>query len=439
MSGSLLIPNIGAEESLGLEAGARENAPPDLYAQAAEFADVADPVLQTAALWRLLFGAEAKFATAREAAVEFWPADFGKRTRDPVFDWLDTPAAAWLNTTEAAVIAKQRGHTLLGAPPEIVELVHDKAFSHRMAAAEGFLPASLDPLVEVLEPAALRNAAGARSWIVDSVNRWPAWTERRFTLKPRFGTSGRGRVAGIGERIAAGDSGFGRLAACGGAMLEPWLRRATDLSAQMWIEPDGQIVLLGTTELIVEPSGLYRGHRGTIDSRGRVHCASRYDEALREAAAAVARAAFAAGYWGPCGLDAFAFHLDGREVFRPIVEFNARFTLGTLVVGLLRRALPRIREALSLDPGGLRSFYFGLSGPEAGWSQPDRGLLVPLAAADASSEELRAAPSGRASRQISSRRQTSAEVPPYSGPGLVLAMDRDELDKHLASRSDDQE
>ncbi len=430
MSGSLLIPNIGAEESLGLEASDREDAAPDLYIQAAEFADVADPVLQTAALWRLLFGADASFAVPREVgATDFWPAEFGKRTRAPVFSWLDTPAAAWLNTTKAEQIARRSGHALLGATPAVVELVHDKAFSHRVAVAEEFLPAQLDSLVEVLEPATLRNSAGARSWIVDSINRWPEWTERRFTLKPRFGTSGRGRVAGIGDRIAAGDGGFRRLADCGGAMLEPWLRRTTDLSAQMWIEPDGQIVLLGTTELVVEPSGLYRGHRGTIDSKGRVHSASRYDEPLREAAAAVARAAFAVGYWGPCGVDAFAFHSDGREVFRPIVEFNARFTLGTLVVGLLRRALPRIRTTLCLDPGGLRSFYFGLSAPAAGWSRPDRGLLVPLSSGEISSGKA-------SSRKGSSRHPNSPAAAFHVGPGLVLAMDRDALDEHLAPRSD---
>lgn len=425
-SGSLLIPNIGAEESLGFETTDPGEAAPDLYARAAEFADAADPVLQTAALWRMLFGADAHFSGPhRVGATEFWPSEFGNRTHAPVFAWLDTPAAAWLNTTHAEHVAERHGHALLGAPPAVVEVVHDKAFAHRTAVAEGLLPDPLDSLVEVLEPATLRNVAGARSWIVDSVNRWPAWTERRFTLKPRFGTSGRGRVAGTGERIAVGDGGFRRLADSGGAMLEPWLRRTTDLSAQMWIEPDGQVVLLGTTELVVEPSGLYRGHRGTVDSLGRVHSGSRYDEPLREAAAAVARAAFAAGYWGPCGIDAFAFHSDGREEFRPVVEFNARFTLGTLVVGLLRRALPRIRNALSLDPGGLRSFYFGLSEPDAGWSEPDRGLLVSLSAGEG-------APGETSPERGSSRRVHPPRAASHPGPGLILAMDRDALDEHLA-------
>ena len=137
-------------------------------------------------------------------------------------------------------------------------------------------------------------------------------------------------------------------------------------------------------------------HRGTLDHRGRVSSGSRYDERLREAAITVGRAAHEHGYWGPCGVDAFAFRADGVEQFRPVVEFNARFTLGTVVVGLLRRALPKIRSALSLDPGGVRAFGFALCEPGSGWSQPEDGLLIPLSASP--------------------------------GPGLVVASDRERLD-----------
>jgi len=413
---TLLIPNIGSEEGLGFAPGDT----PGPFAQAAELGDIVDPVLQTAALWRMLFGSEARFEASCTGALTvtrapaFWPADFGAQTPEPVFGWLDVSAAAWLNTADAERIARERGCPLLGAPSATVSEVHDKAFAHSVAVAERLLPPSLDSLIEVIEPAALRDATGARGWIVDSVERWPDWTQRRFTLKPRFGTSGRGRVAGTGDRIAAGEGGFRRLAQSGGAMLEPWLRRTCDLSAQMWIQPDGQVVLLGTTELVVAPSGLYRGHRGTVDSRGRVHSASRFDEPLREAAVAVARAAFSAGYFGPCGVDAFAFLADDREVFRPVVEFNARFTLGTVVVGLLRRALPRIREVLSLGPGELRSFYFGLGEPECGWHRSDRGLLVLLSSGD------------------------EPDRPPDTserGPGLFVAIDREDIDRYCAPRS----
>ena len=46
------------------------------------------------------------------------------------------------------------------------------------------------------------------------------------------------------------------------------------------------------------------------------------------------------GFYGICGLDAFAFRSSGgAEVLRPVVEFNARFTVGTISIGLVERAL----------------------------------------------------------------------------------------------------
>ncbi len=50
-----------------------------------------------------------------------------------------------------------------------------------------------------------------------------------------------------------------------------------------------------------------------------------------------------------------------------MVEFNARFTLGTVVIGLLRRTLGLLRRELGLEPGNRRYFYFGLDSPPEGW------------------------------------------------------------------------
>ena len=270
------------------------------------------------------------------------------------------------------------------------------------------LPAGLEEWIAVLEPELLRDSDGAVAAIEERLARWPGWTGGRFTLKPRFGTSGRGRVAGEAGRVAAGRGAFARLAESGGALLEPWLARTCDLSAQLWVGSDGQIVLLGTTELLVEGSGLYRGHRGFVDSRGRVTSGSRYDEALREAAVAVARTAAAAGYRGPCGVDAFAFEVEpGRVELRPAVEFNARFTLGIVAIGLLRRVLPGLGAERFPRPGELRVFQFQLDAPSGGWpdfSDANDVLSIPLGDPEARTE-----------------------------PALLIADDRPALDRNLAS------
>jgi hypothetical protein len=383
----LLIPNVGAEEAG--EWGEPE--PADRERPVAK--DAVEPFRQlTTRLWSTLFGDACHIVDAAPEAVagrgadpgvaapttegrasqtqRWWPSALGPRPGAAVFPWLDAPAAAaaWLNTPAAEGLAQRAGRQLIGASSAVVRTVHDKAFAHRAALEEGLLPEGLVDCIEVLEPALLRDADAALAAIEARLARWPSWTQGRFTLKPRLGTSGRGRASGEAGQWERVRGSLPRLAQSGGAVLEPWLARSGDFSAQLWIGSEGELVLLGTAELLVEPSGLYRGHRGFVDSKGRVTSGSRYDEPLREAAVAVARVAATAGYRGPCGIDAFAFEAEpGRVALRSVVEFNARFTFGTVVIGLLRRALPRIRDELSLGPGALRAFQFTLDAPAGGW------------------------------------------------------------------------
>ncbi|MBW2494427.1 MAG: hypothetical protein JRE43_06715 [Deltaproteobacteria bacterium] len=407
----LLIPNFGAEEGAGW--GEPAYRPPG---EAASDPQPSREILPRVAsrLWQSLFARGARCLGESERAEDaFWPKGLGVRSPHAIFSQLDVHdrAVAWLNTPAARGFARDWELRLFGADPEIVREVHDKAFAHRVSLEERIVPACLAPCIAVFEPDELRDPDAAIREIEERLAQWPDWTRGRFTLKPRFGTSGRGRVAGNAGRVAAASGGFARLADAGGAMLEPWLKRTCDLSAQLWIGADREIVLLGTTELLVEGSGLYRGHRGFVDSRGRVNSGNAYDEPLREAAVAVARAAAAAGYCGPCGVDAFAFEREpGRVELRAVVEFNARFTLGIIAIGLLRRALAEIRRELSLDPGGLRPFLFRLDAPPGGW--PESGdaqetLMIPLSAED---------PGAAA----------------HVEPGLLLAHSREALDGALA-------
>jgi hypothetical protein len=404
----LLIPNVGAEEEHEWADPAVEKTEQASHPQG-EFARAA-----TVKLWQTLFAEGSSILGDLESgSIPSWPPGLGPRSADAIFSWLDTPkaaetAVAWLNTPVAERSALAEGRSLLGASPEVVREVHDKAFAHRVAVETGMLKAGLEELISVLDPELLRDPEQAIREIEERVLRWPAWTESRFTLKPRLGTSGRGRVSGVAGGVAECRGGFERLATAGGALLEPWLTRSCDLATQLWIGSADQLVLLGTAELVVDRSGLYRGHRGFVDSRGRVSSGSRYDEALRESAVEAAQAAAAAGYRGPCGVDAFAFQVEaGREVLRPLVEFNARFTLGIVAIGLLRRALPRIRRDLSLEPGGLRAFEFRLDAPPGGWPEElcTPGVLwIPLAKPDEG-----------------------------AAPGLLVAENRALLDQCLAS------
>jgi len=389
LTGRLLIPNLGAEEGPRWRNAFRAPAVP--------------AVMGMAECWRLLFGDDAQFIEISSGPPEGkpskWPSALGSRPEGPVFDWLDVPegASAWLNTQEAVKIATEFGTQLSGPSPAAVSIVHDKAFTLRTAESEGLQPRALRGLIEVLEPDLLANPDAAIAVIEAVVARWPAWIRERFTLKPRFGSSGRGRIGGEGiesNRVSI-RRGLARLAKRGGAMLEPWLDRTSDLSAQLHVGADGEITLLGTLEVCVSASGVYRGHRGFIDARGRVHAGTEHDEALREPAALLARRASEHAFSGPCGVDAFPFrNAEGREELRGAVEFNARTTTGTVIIGLLRRALPAVKAGIGILAEQRRAFYFALDAPIAGWPElgDDSPLqLIPLWTAGESTAEDSAA------------------------------------------------
>jgi hypothetical protein len=171
------------------------------------------------------------------------------------------------------------------------------------------------------------------------------------------------------------------LARAGGAILEPWLERDRDLSAQLHVSDSDGLVVLGTLEQRMSRRGSILGHRGEIDSRGRIFSGLPEDEDLREAAAGIAASAQERGYSGPCGVDAFTFlwpdeteatsgtqeDRELRRSFRPVVELNARFTMGTVTIGLVRRYRSDLRQHLGLRPGDRCAFELRFDAPRNGW------------------------------------------------------------------------
>ena len=294
----------------------------------------------------------------------------------PVFPWLGrSDAAAWFNDDDAERQAGTRA--LSGASPAIVRRVHDKGWAVAVARGETLDPPLLRGLPTALAPEELR-ASGAAARVAGILAGWPSWARARFTLKPRIGTSGRGRVAGVDGVVSAKMLGaFDRLAGRGGAVLEPWLDRVADASAQLHIAEDGAVTLLGTLRIVTTPSGQPKGHRGECDARGRVNSGISEEDILHTAAKVVGARAAGDGYHGPCGIDAFAFGspVDGTRTFRPMVEFNARFTAGTVALGHLARHVVTVRTELGLASDESWHFYIG-RGVGGGSAAPKRGAVV---------------------------------------------------------------
>jgi hypothetical protein len=336
-----LIANLGAEEGRsGVAAAARPGG------DAATLAD----------LWRGLFS-------------------------PPAFPWLGGgETTAWFNDDAA----EQEAGTLplSGASPAIVRRVHDKGWAVSVARAEKLESPALRGLPTCVTSDELR-ASDAAARVANVLAGWPCWARARFTLKPRLGTSGRGRVAGVDGLVSDTMQGaFERLASQGGGVLEPWLDRLDDASAQLHIASDGAVALLGTLRIVTTGSGQPKGHRGEFDCQGRVASGIDEEDTLREVAGLVGAHAARAGYHGPCGIDAFAFRSpsDGTRRFRPLVEFNARFTAGTVAVGYIARNLGLLKSELRLLSHETCHFYIGRSGRRRLVPASGGTVVVPLLA-----------------------------------------------------------
>jgi hypothetical protein len=162
----------------------------------------------------------------------------------------------------------------------------------------------------------------------------PQEVARQWTVKPVWGFAGGGRLHGTGriptaqtmERVAR------LIRRDGVALFEPWVHRETDFSTLIHVG-DRKTCVLGHTGLFNTKEGRYRGNR-------LFQAPESVKEALHAAAVWVAHALAEEGYRGAAGIDAFLFRdpLDDTLRLRPVVEVNARFTLGLVAWHLAQMA-----------------------------------------------------------------------------------------------------
>jgi hypothetical protein len=312
----LLWPNFGAEEGRPLRV------PPD------------ERLVPLARAWASVFAGDVTIEGVLSPLPGF---------DAPAYDELAGASGLvpWLSTDQTVAAAQERGLDHFGPAPAVARALGDKAWSLSCARALDLEPRPLREVAHAFDPEELTAAA-----VESRLSSWPAALRESWTLKPRHGSSGRGRVKGRGPHLDdAGRRSLPKLCARGGAVLEPWLSRTADLSAQLWVPAAGPPRVLATTRMRNSASGLWEGNEGLVDADGVVRSGHARDEELRIAAAAVATRAQEAGFHGPLGLDAFCFALDGEEHLRALVEVNARFSTGLVAVALVRRALAAERSS----------------------------------------------------------------------------------------------
>ena len=224
----LLIPNFGAEEGAGWGAPAYRPADEAPTGSRSE----REIVQRTATrLWQSLFASGSRCLGESETAADgFWPKDFGIRNPQPIFSQLDVPdcAVAWLNTPAALQFARRGGMPSIrrGSRRGSRGTRQGVCSSRRSRRGDvAGLPRALHRCCSSPTHCAIRIARFEKS--KRNSRAGPAWTAGRFTLKPRFGTSGRGRVAGQrgprrrGERRIRAPRGIGRCDAGALAQDEP--------------------------------------------------------------------------------------------------------------------------------------------------------------------------------------------------------------------------
>ena len=308
--------------------------------------------------WSLLF-APGAVLLAREGCPDeprVWPAELGPEPSAACWDWMETgaSAAAWWPDGPARGELEARGLRIEAPEPAALHAVADKAFTLDRAKRSGALGGGLEELVTAFSPEELEDEGA----IAAALERWPAWAKEHWVLKPRFGSTGRGRVHSTEKEEGHLARALPRLRRRGGAILEPWLDRVQDYSVQLIVHANGEVESLGSLHQLVKPGGAVLGGAASLDERGLSRGAGEHHEALVQEALALGREAAARGFRGPCGIDAFAWRgPDGETHLRRLCEINARFTTGHVAIGFALRA----RDAGRLAPG--EAWRFLLRGP----------------------------------------------------------------------------
>lgn len=171
----------------------------------------------------------------------------------------------------------------------------------------------------------------------------------KWVAKPQVSHAGRNRLIASGDNLNSQQRGWlnRNLRHPDGVYLEPWVEPLEEAGLQFEIlasnsDEAATTRLLGVTGLINDPVGRYQG--SVVYAAG--HGVERWSRAIAHGHE-VCRAAAAAGYQGPLGIDCFRFAdpSGNHLVTRLCNDVNARFTMG-------RVALP-LRRFLNSEPFGI--------------------------------------------------------------------------------------
>jgi hypothetical protein len=262
---------------------------------------------------------------ARGRGVELVPA----RARGSQGGRLFTP---WGWTPTAAEAGARAGADVRPVAFDVVARVNSKLWSHALEVEMGWaLPgASVARTPAELVSAAARACPGA---------------EDKWVVKSPYGFAARDRVLGRGPRVgwAQGAWAARRFARGEALVFQPWLEVSREYGVVAEVAGDGSHRVLGVSDLQTNGAGT-----GTGYVLGRPPSPARMAE-LEEVAAVVCGRLHAEGYRGPAGIDALE-HAGGLH---PLLEVNARYTMGFVALAVERALKPPVPTFWSTKPDAL--------------------------------------------------------------------------------------
>lgn len=151
----------------------------------------------------------------------------------------------------------------------------------------------------------------------------------------------------------------------GSVVVEPWMERLCDFSAQ-FDRADGTLRLRGYTGLTTDRRGQFLANTAEPAAGRRPPAAvlaafrgrdPRWIHRIFERIQSALQTAFdAAGHHGPAGVDAFVHEGPDGPCLRPLVELNPRLTMGRVLLELTRFVAPGHTSRLRLlNPSQLRA------------------------------------------------------------------------------------
>jgi hypothetical protein len=222
--------------------------------------------------------------------------------------------------TESAVKAGERfGAIMEPLSFSTVARVNSKLWSHALEIELGWAEAKAA-------------AASTFAELSAHVARASPGADDKWVIKSPFGFAARDRVLGRGPGLEGPQAKWCERRFHKGERLifQPWLEVIREYGIVMEIARDGTHTVHGISDLQTNGAGTGRGY-----ILGRPPTPERLIE-LERIARIVAQRLFEEGYYGPAGIDA----LEHSRGLHPLLEINARYTMGFVAIAVERQLRP---------------------------------------------------------------------------------------------------